>query len=782
LRIAAKNGPGHKIIPVMKFVAALLVAIGIAAEPRPVSDAERAAVSIVAAYLANGPDVVYDRLAAEAPLRMLPREDAVREIAVRMGPREGATWTLRTAERDAAFQVAWASGYEDGVLLRMRGGEVFEMLTLAEGASDRKAEALPPHSKAPLYIAGLLAITGAVIVVRWRVLGAAVLAIAAAAAVVAYRQGAPPRAPLPFVELRELMPLREALAEGTEPKLTGAPAVASLWMLQSGRPGDASALDALAHTPLAHLLRARLALDRGNEDAAARAFERAAALPPLRDDILHEAAFSFGNDRAKSFLARMASLGSRDADAYYRAARETKSFDALQTAWMLEPRPREELLRASLLNDLRAKSLVSFFSATEPVRRSATLAARALTWPAGAKAIVTGELLRVEIGRATLEVPNGAALAPKNAQVVAATYGAEQRETAALREAQELLEHGSTASRTHTVRAVKALAQRNRWADVLTLTNDITGTAPADLLVLRLHALLRANRDADARALADSKGVRELRDSTRAHIDARMQQLALRRAFASKAHSIATKHFEIRHDPSINPAIASRIGDLLEAELARVQRKLPPFEPQRVTVNVLRWDEFRNDITRSDHVFGLYDGEILFPFAAIEQFKPEVVAIITHELTHALLAQVTRDRAPRWFQEGVATRMELLGRQENAFASTPVSLVLPIPLLDAMMEKNTDPSTYAVAQTFIRFLEDRYGEDAIARLAADFARGEDAVAKLTGKSLDALNADFRQWGFHHNGEFVSGEPWPYRDWYSPDIDPRIRAGFKFRDQ
>ena len=67
----------------------------------------------------------------------------------------------------------------------------------------------------------------------------------------------------------------------------------------------------------------------------------------------------------------------------------------------------------------------------------------------------------------------------------------------------------------------------------------------------------------------------------------------------------------------------------------------------------------------------------------------------------------------------------------------------------------------------------------IAKLATEFARGGDAVLKVTGKSLDALNADFREWGFHHNGEFALDERWPYDDLYSPGIDPRIRAGFKF---
>jgi hypothetical protein len=65
---------------------------------------------------------------------------------------------------------------------------------------------------------------------------------------------------------------------------------------------------------------------------------------------------------------------------------------------------------------------------------------------------------------------------------------------------------------------------------------------------------------------------------------------------------------------------------------------------------------------------------------------------------------------------------------------------------------------------------------------ASFAAGkntEDAIAALTGKSLDAVNRDFRDWGFANSATFVNTEPWPYRDLYSPGADPRIKAGFKW---
>jgi hypothetical protein len=267
----------------------------------------------------------------------------------------------------------------------------------------------------------------------------------------------------------------------------------------------------------------------------------------------------------------------------------------------------------------------------------------------------------------------------------------------------------------------------------------------------------------------------------------RMRQLQLRRALSESGKTIATAHFDIRHDASMNAAIAGRIGDLLEAELARLQKTLPPAEVRRITVNVLSWDDFRGGITGSDHILGLYDGEILFPFAVVNQFKPEVVAIITHELTHALVAQASGDNAPRWFQEGIAQTMELRPMHDNVFHATPPQLVIPVSLLEAVMTNAAEPQAveqgYLVAQAFVRYLTDRYGASAPGNLIGEFARGrntDDALTSLTGKPVDAISREFRDWGFAHTANFTSTEPFPYAHLYSPGVDPRIREGFRWR--
>lgn len=843
------------------MLALFFVVIASTAEPRPLNDAERAAVAIAASFLSRGAEAVYENLSPDAPLRAIAREDALREIAVRSGPSKGATWTLQTIDGspdDVAFRVTYPSGYDDGLLFRMKkAGDrwtLHELLSTAEHPAPPRPPAPPPPPpttplRFPLLVAAAALALFGMVVRRKRTIAIVALVLSGAAFAAAFwpREPARPARVLQFVELRELLPLREQLARGDEasvPASVSADArnVGLLWLLASGvavevpgRTQDPIAgLGRAARSQLADVVRARIALTENRPDEALALYERAASTKPLRDDVLVEAATSFRGSRAASFLTDRF-RGSRDAAWYYARAASTEDREsahiALLAAWALSPKPREELVRDAhlfaIVREPAIAEVVGLFGDAEPARRSPMLAKTPLAWPSGSRTFAMGELLRVELGDAALEVPFGVSFAPPDAAVVPATHRTEHDFAVALRDAKTLLQlparATSPAARHRVVRAAQALARHNRWADLLKLTDDIrpdSASVPPDLLVLRMQALLRADRIEDARGLAEGDAVttlgrrhapaallaiadamastREWKTAeslflavgSREHVElvrARLRQLERRRDLASSLQTLATAHFDIRYDPAINPAIASRIGDLLEAELVRLQQILPPVRFRRVTVNVLHWDDFRGNITGSDHILGLYDGEILFPFAVVQQFRPDVVSIITHELTHALLAQATADNAPRWFQEGSAQRMELLPSHPNPFARTAADQVIPVPLLDAVMENAADPYAtehgYHVSHAFIRFLEARYGRRAIATLAAEFAKGKstaDALAALTsGKSVDALNQEFRTWGFANTAAFVNEERFPYGHLYSPDIDPRIREGFRW---
>lgn len=94
------------------------------AEPRELSDAERAAVEIAAAYLHGGAEAVWQRLSKDSLLRRLDRPEALREIATRLGPADGSSWQLLTPgptfdRQIAIFGVEYASGLDETLILRL---------------------------------------------------------------------------------------------------------------------------------------------------------------------------------------------------------------------------------------------------------------------------------------------------------------------------------------------------------------------------------------------------------------------------------------------------------------------------------------------------------------------------------------------------------------------------------------------------------------------------------------------------------------------------------------
>src|ERR1700741_145307 len=91
---------------------------------RPISEAERAAVEIAAAYLSGGPAAIVNKLSASSPLQKIPVAERQGELEVRLGPSTDAQWELQTVvpalkDRMAVFTVTYPAGFEDHLIFDM---------------------------------------------------------------------------------------------------------------------------------------------------------------------------------------------------------------------------------------------------------------------------------------------------------------------------------------------------------------------------------------------------------------------------------------------------------------------------------------------------------------------------------------------------------------------------------------------------------------------------------------------------------------------------------------
>jgi tetratricopeptide (TPR) repeat protein len=586
--------------------------------------------------------------------------------------------------------------------------------------------------------------------------------------------------------------------------------------------------------PLAELLRARLAQLEGDEASSALSYEYAVNIGPGRDGLWVETAQALGqlgfDKRAIRYLKNLVRIGSRKSDVYYLLAltevmdnRDEASRKILLRAWAMKPELRSELVNVRLLwAALRSPDVVptiSLAAPDEPAFASPDLGKQPIPLPPNAVTRVSGSFLNIKIDNQELLVPGGAVLAPPTSQVVSASAWAADDDQKALRDLDELMKNGrgetaftQPALRRRMLATASALAAHNRWQDLVRLTDGITPRAPQvppDIIFMRSKALQRLHSSIAARdelaELAgsgilqqkkDSKALVELGESLAAFdlfgpalkmfekaqavhndpsLDDRMRQISLNETLATKSQMYQSTHFDIRYPDDYPPQAAKQICDIAEAELIRLQGIVPAPNFQHVTINIVKWEDFRSIYTGNDFILGFYQGKITLPFGNVGDFQPEIVAILTHELCHAMIADATNDQAPRWFHEGLAQRVEMRDFHPNALNMYDDNRLLAMSLLDSVMDGSPDPDmigeAYIEAQTVIRYLETAYGPKAIPMMLNAFRDGattEEAIQKVAHTDMGGLDIKLRAWG--RAGAKVFANPPPIRYDQTPDND------------
>ena len=765
-------------------------------------------------------------------------------------------------DRIAIFTLEFPSGIDDTVAIEMEqdaalawkikairtAGEPVKLAAHLPKRADVRTPAAaqaPRDRRLPLSLmlpAAMLAILGAAARARWIVgiaaaigLAAGLLLVVPASSMRAAQQAAPRVEEVPdLVRLAPLMPLRNALATGTPQQLGAhvdgfAREVALCWgaalYLRHEKFDDARrALDSLprhAGYPMAEVLRARLAYLETKEIEAVAAYERAIELGPGRDGLWLEAAevlevLGFG-ERSEKYFDRTAAIGTREPDVYYTLATiagfKAHDQDASRlflAAWNMRPAERARVVSTAVLWRVIRRPEVAKALALHNVSEAsfAPPADRPLERTEGVTAEVSGQHLRLRAGDGDLDVPGGAGLAPVGSPILDAGAWRRRSEETALLEFEEVRSRATSPAafadptyRDQILNTTLALATRNRWNDVLDLTEKFPPTderVPLELMVMRGSALTRLERKDDLRTLvvgllknpsfqrkkepSAMRLIAELLASIDDHdpairllehandqmempgIEQRVYQLNVEKRLAGGYRVHNSAHFEVHYPEDTDPAGIVTLTEIMEKELKRLRAAwFPGLEMPKTIVNVLWWDEFAM-YSGSLYIAGLYTNKIFLPLAGLDTFQPEVVAIMSHELTHAMLAEATNNLAPRWFHEAFASRIEMKEAAENGFQKYKDDRYLTVALLDAVANGSPDPSlimeSYSLGESTVRFIEAKYGAKALIAMIAAFREGattDEAVHRATGLTVGELDANARGWGAKQKALFEGGK-------------------------
>jgi hypothetical protein len=339
--------------------------------------------------------------------------------------------------------------------------------------------------------------------------------------------------------------------------------------------------------------------------------------------------------------------------------------------------------------------------------------------------------------------------------------------------------------------AGRALAEQGRWAELVKLTDPLAADiahAPGLLVRLRADALRKLDREDEARQLlirlakSDFAGRRptagtlldlselfaaageydtaiklsEKADRQLPHPrgESRRKQLALDRDLAASYSSYKSDHFEVRYPKATGEAYARGVTVVLEKERKRLEKWIPGAGAKPVEVYLFPYRDFFANFGGDMGVVGLFDGKVRVPFAELKSLHPKLVAILSHELAHAMIAAATHDRAPHWFQEGMAEHIEMgHGRLNPLPDLARADRVLSFPTIDPILRGFADPElvdlAYGEAAWTINFIETRFGTAGLHRLLATFAAGkqtDQAIQEVCRLSPTEFDRAFWQWG------------------------------------
>ncbi|MEJ7839732.1 MAG: peptidase MA family metallohydrolase, partial [Thermomicrobiales bacterium] len=151
-----------------------------------------------------------------------------------------------------------------------------------------------------------------------------------------------------------------------------------------------------------------------------------------------------------------------------------------------------------------------------------------------------------------------------------------------------------------------------------------------------------------------------------------------------------------------------------------------------------------------------YPGYYVIHLVLREGDDREVGRTVTHEVSHQCLFQAIENPyslAPLWFDEGMATHSQTAGMDSYlplAITSANAGSLYKLDSLSAGFPflPSEAAIAYATSWSAIAFIIDRWGDDGISRLIAEFARGmppKEAIQTALGISAEDLDLALGTW-------------------------------------
>jgi len=274
---------------------------------------------------------------------------------------------------------------------------------------------------------------------------------------------------------------------------------------------------------------------------------------------------------------------------------------------------------------------------------------------------------------------------------------------------------------------------------------------PADARVFLELGTLYAERNRTSEALRAWEEALRLGGDDPA-IRARMAKLRRDWAYGHGQQYLEGNGFEVFYDPGVPvDAVESTLSFLDERRADLTGFFGGPLAASPVVI-VYQGRRYFSWMDTPDWVGGVYDGRIHVPLPPDGPKSESYRGLLSHELAHAFITEISRGRAPGWLQEGVAQYVE--GRRISVEEASKSLAVIP---LDSLAELSSSFSQrndreraragYRLALFCVEELVQAHGSAAASCLLRDLGEGmpfESAIRAETGRSVADLESEWRE--------------------------------------
>lgn len=214
-----------------------------------------------------------------------------------------------------------------------------------------------------------------------------------------------------------------------------------------------------------------------------------------------------------------------------------------------------------------------------------------------------------------------------------------------------------------------------------------------------------------------------------------------------------TMHFIMASAQNVPVEKTSYVRIYLEEAYGRIGMFLDHYPQNKTVVLLFSGDQYDKLLRNRPYwTMAIFDGKVRIPSEKFKYTNEEIVKIIYHEYTHAVIYDLMKGRCPLWLNEGIASKAETFVEEKNKtlmrkyieeFGFIPFYNISTN--FSKKKDKNTVTLLYIESYLFVEFLVRRIGYSGIKNMLMQIKSGGNYLTAILPMFNEDIEAVEREW-------------------------------------